>query len=191
MQPLTLDVLLKSIQSSDDTVRAAARDGAGPVGAKAIAPLAKIAVSAELEIARAARQAIQKIVYHAGRPGAGDEAKAVAAELVALLKSPQPAQFLRDVLWMVWQIAGEEAVEPVAVLLTSAELRDDARMALERLPGDKAVAALKAGLASAADDFKPNLGHSLRIRGVKTPGVPDLRLIPTKKTSVSPAGRKA
>ena len=190
MEPLTLDMLLKSIQSSDDTVRAAARDGAGPVGAKAIAPLAKIAISAELETARAARQAIQKIVYHAGRPGADAEAKAVAAELVALLASQQPAQFLRDVLWMTWQIAGEEAVEPVAALLKNAELREDARMALERLPGDKAVAALKAGLVSAADDFKPNLAHSLRVRGVKTPGVTDLRLVPTKKTSVRPAAPK-
>jgi hypothetical protein len=191
MEPLTLEVLLKNIQSSDDSIRAAARDGAGPVGAKAIAPLAKIAIAAELEIARAARQAIQKIVYHSGRPSADAEAKAVAAELVALLTTQQPAQFLRDVLWMTWQIAGEEAVEPVAVLLKSAELREDARMALERLPGDKAVAALRAAVISAPEDFKPNLAHSLRVRGVKMPGVPDLRLVPTKKTTVRPAAPKA
>jgi len=189
MEPMTLEALLEKIQSPDENIRAAARDGAGPTGAKAVAPLAKLAGTADLEVARAANRAIQNIVYHAGRPGADAEAKAVAAELLKLLDAQQPLQFRRDVLWMTWQIAGEEAVEPVAALLTSAELRDDARMALEELPGDKAVAALKAALAAAPDDFKPSLAHSLRVRGVEVSGVPDLRLVPTKKTSVRPVGR--
>jgi len=189
MEPLTLEAFLEKIQSSDDNVRAPARDAAGPMGAKAVAPLAKIAVASDLEIARAANRAIQNIVYHAGRPGAGDEAKAVAAALIELLKTQQPAQFHRDVLWMTWQIAGDEAVEPVAALLSNAELREDARMALEGLPGEKSLAALKAALAAAPDDFKPSVAHSLRVRGVEVPGVPDLRLVPTKKTSVQPVGR--
>jgi hypothetical protein len=149
MNDLTLDVLLKDIQSSNDTERAAARDNAGAVGASAVLPLAKIAVSGELEIARAAKQAIQNIVYHAGRPGAEGEASAVAAELLKLLDDSQPLQFRRDVLWMTWQIAGEEAVGPVAALLANPDLNEDARMALERLPGQKATAALQAALATA------------------------------------------
>jgi len=189
MEELTLDLVLERIQSKDDAVRAAARDNAGLVGAKAVGPLAKIAASGELEIARAANRAIQNIVFHAGRPGAESEAKAVAAELLKLLGDSQPLQFRRDVLWMTWQIAGEEAVEPVAALLAKADLNEDARMTLERLPGEKATAALKAALAKAADDAKPALAHSLRVRGVETPGVPDLRLKPTKKTSVQPVGR--
>lgn len=189
MAELTPETLIENIQSTDDTVRAAARDDAGPVGAKAVLPLAKIAASGELEIARAANRAIQNIVYYAGRPGAEDEAKAVAAELLKLLGDSQPLQLRRDVLWMTWQIAGEEAVEPVAALLANAELHEDARMALERLPGDKATAALKAALAKATDAQKPALAHSLRVRGVETPGVPGMRLVPTKKTSVKPVGR--
>lgn len=189
MEELTLEALIENIQSTDDTVRAAARDGAGPVGAQAVLPLAKIAASGELEIARAANRAIQNIVYQAGRPGAEGEAKAVAAELLKLLGDSQPLQLRRDVLWMTWQIAGEEAVEPVETLLTDAELHEDARMALERLPGDKATAALKAALATAAEAQKPALAHSLRVRGVETPGVPDMRLVPTKKTKVQPVGR--
>ena len=189
MEELTFDILIKNIESKDDTVRAAARDGAGPVGAKAVPALAEIAATGELEVARAANRAIQNIVYFAGRPGAKDEAKAVAGELLMLLGNDQPVQLRRDVLWMTWQIAGEEAVEPVAALLANAELREDARMALERLPGDKATAALKAALAAATDAEKPALAHSLRVRGVKTPGVPDLRLKPTKQTSVQPVGR--
>ncbi len=189
MEELTLDLLIERIQSADDAVRAAARDNAGAVGAKAVLPLAKIAASGELEIARAANRAIQNIVYHAGRPGAAAEAKAVAAELLKLLGDSQPSQLRRDVLWMAWQIAGEEAVEPVAALLANKELGEDARMALERLPGDKATAALQAALATAGEAAKPALAHSLRVRGVETPGAADLRLKPTKKTSVQPVGR--
>jgi hypothetical protein len=189
MQTLTLDTLIQNIQSSDDTIRAAARDDAGLVGAQAVLPLAEIAASGELEIARAANRAMQNIVYHAGRPGAEDEAKAVAAELLKLLGDSQPLQLRRDVLWMTWQIAGEEAVDPVAALLDNDELHEDARMALERLPGDKATDVLKAALDKAPDARKPALAHSLRVRGVETPDVPDMRLVPTKSTSVKPVGR--
>ena len=189
MEELTLEKLIEQIQSTDDALRAAARDNAGPVGARAVLPLAKLAAGGELEIARAAQRAIQNIVYYAGRPGAEGEAKAVAAELLKLLGDSQPLQLRRDVLWLTWQIAGEEAVAPVAALLANAELREDARMALERLPGEKATAALQAALATAAAADKPALAHSLRVRGVETPGVPDLRLKPTKKTAVQPVGR--
>ena len=189
MKTLTLDTLIEQIQSNDDALRAAARDGAGPVGATAVSPLAKIAVSGDLEVARAANRAIQNIVYHVGRPGAEDEAKAVAAELLKLLDDGLPVQLRRDAIWMTWQIAGEEAVESVAALLANADLREDARMALERLPGEKATAALRTALAAASDAEKPAFAHSLGVRGVEIPGVPDLRLVPTKKTSVQPVGR--
>jgi len=189
MEELTLDNLIKQIQSKDEAQRAAARDGAGPVGAAAVKPLAEIAASGELEVARAANRAIQNIVYYAGRPGAKDEAKAVAAELLKLLDDGLPVQLRRDVLWMTWQIAGEEAVEPVAALLANPDLREDARMTLERLPGQKATAALEAALASAKDAEKPAFAHSLGVRGVEVSGVPDLRLVPTKQTSVKPVGR--
>lgn len=189
MEPLTLELLITNIQSTEDAVRAAARDSAGAVGAAAVLPLAKLAASGELEIARAAQRAVQNIVYHAGRPGAEGEARAVAAELLKLLGEDLPVQLSRDVLWMTWQIAGEEAVEPVAALLANRELHEDARMALERLPGERATAALQAALAAAAEGDKPALAYSLRVRGVQVPGVPDLRLKPTKSTSVQPVGR--
>ena len=189
MNDLTLDKLIKDIQSSNDTERATARDAAGVVGAAAVLPLGEIAASGELEIARAAKQAIQNIVYHAGRPGAKAEASAVAAELLKLLDDSRPLQFRRDVLWMTWQIAGEEAVDPVAAMLADADLNEDARMALERLPGQKATDALRAALDAADEAQKPALAHSLRVRGVEVPGVPDMRLVPTKQTSVKPVSR--
>ena len=189
MRELTLAELIESIQSSDDATRAAARDNAGTVGAVAVAPLAEIATSGEMEIARAANRAIQNIVFAAGRPGAETEAQAVSVELYKLLGDAQPLQFRRDVLWMIWQIADENAVEPVAPLLTNKELHEDARMALERLPGQRATVALKAALKSADEANKPGLAHSLRKRGVEVPDIPDLRLVPTKNTAVRPVGQ--
>ncbi len=190
MKEITLAELIENIQSSDDATRAAARDNAGTVGAVAVAPLSKIAVDGEMEIARAANRALQNIVFHAGRPGADSEAHAVSAELFRLLGDTQPLQFRRDVLWMIWQIADENAVESVAPLLNHQELHEDARMALERLPGERATVALKAALKSADEAHKPGLAHSLRKRGVEVPGVPDLRLVPAKNTTVEPVGRK-
>jgi hypothetical protein len=189
MDKLTLNQLMQDIQSDDAATRAAARDNAGQVGAEAVLPLGRIAATDDLEIARAANRAIQNVVYHAGRPGADAEAAAVSAQLLMLLESAQPVQLRRDVLWMLWQIAGEEAVAPVAALLNNAALAEDARMALERLPGDQATTALKKAFIDAAEADKPALAHSLRVRGVDMPGVPDLRLVPTKETSVKPVGR--
>lgn len=188
-EQLTLETLIAGIQSADDNVRAAARDHAGPLGAAAVGPLAKIACEGDLETARAANRAMQNLVYHAGRPGAADEAKAVSAELIKLVGPQPPLQFRRDVLWMLWQIAGPEAVAPVAALLSNPDLREDARMCLEGLPAAEAVDALRTALGTAPDDFKPAVAHSLRKRGVEVPGVPELRLVPTKQTSVKPVGR--
>ena len=77
---------------------------------------------------------------------------------------------------------------PVAALLANAELREDARCCLERLPGEKVTAALQAGLKAAADDYKPAIAHSLRVRGVDVPDVPCMKLVPTKTTTVKPVG---
>lgn len=190
MSGLSIDALIENIQSSDDDVRAAARDGAGPAGAPAIAPLAEIAAGGDLESARAAQQAMQNIVYHAGRPDQADQADAVGAALLQLLSDSQPLELRRDALWMTWQLAGSEAVEPVAALLDEPDLREDARMALERLPGKGATDALQNALEAADDPMqKAALAHSLQVRGVDADQTADFRLKPIKSTSVQPVGR--
>jgi hypothetical protein len=87
---------------------------------------------------------------------------------------------------MLSEIAGDEAIEGMAALLTDQELREDARCSLTRLPGAKATAALKTALANAPEDFKPALAQSLRVRGLKVEGYPSQKLVPTKKTNVAP-----
>ncbi len=190
-ETLSVNDLIARIKDPDDKVRSAAWLAAGRVGAPAVKALAAAATdpAGELEVGRSAKRALWKIVRHAGRPGAETEKKAVAAELLGLLADGRPVQFRRDVLWMLSEIGGDEAVDAAAKLLAHAELAEDARCCLQRIPGEKSAAALKAGLATAGDPLKSALAESLRVRGVGVPDVSSRKLLPVKQTSVKPVGR--
>jgi HEAT repeat protein len=126
---------------------------------------------------------LYKIVRHAGRPGAKKEAQAVETELIPLLKSGA-VSIRREVLWMLSEIGDEDAIAPMAALLTDKEVREDARCALMRLPGRKATAALKSAFSSAPEEFRSALAESLRARGEKVSGYPSQKLVPTRSTTV-------
>ncbi len=183
----SVDELLAAIKSKDDKVRGPAWQNAGPCGAPAVKPLAQVMTDPDFETARSAKRALWKIVRHAGRPDAAKEAKAVTAELIPLLSSAPPV-VQREVLWMLSEIAGEEAIEPMTALLTDGQIRDDARCALTRMPGSKATAALSKAFKSAPENFKPALADSLRARGEKVAGYPTQKLVPTKQTTVKAVG---
>jgi len=178
--------LIARIKDKSDKVRAEAWLSAGKVGAPAVKPLAAVMTDKELEVARAAKRGLWKIVRYVGRPGAGDEKNAVAAELIALLSGNQPTPVRREVLWMLSEIGQDKSVEAIAALLSNRELREDARMVLQRIPGRRSIAALRAGLKAASRDFKINIAQSLRQRGVRVRGLPCVKLVPTKKTNVKP-----
>ncbi len=183
-----VDTLITNLKNADADVRQKAWLNAGEVGASAVKPLAKLMTADALEVGRAAKRGLWQIVRHVGRPGAYAAKKAVAEELTVLAGNGRPASVRREVLWMLSEIGGNEAVTAIASLLSNEKLREDARMVLERIPGAKSLAALKNGLAAAPDDFKLNLAQSLRSRGVSVPGVPCRKMVPTKKTSVEPVG---
>lgn len=171
--------LVARIKSTDDKVRGPAWQGAGAVGAPAVKPLAALMTDPDFEISRSAKRALYKIVRHAGRPGAKKEAQAVEKELIPLLQnSAVPVR--REVLWMLSEIGGDDAVAPMAALLTDKEVREDARCALMRLPGRKATAALKSAFGSASEEFKSALAESLRARGEKVSGYPSQKLVPAR-----------
>ncbi|HPD31935.1 MAG TPA: hypothetical protein PLL20_18225 [Phycisphaerae bacterium] len=178
--------LITKIQDKDDKTRAAAVLKAAQAGAGAVKQLAEIMASGEMEVARAAKNALWQIVRHVGRPAADDERKSVVAELLTLCESEQPPAVRREVLWMLSEIAGDETVGAIEPLLANADLREDARMALQRLPGEKSLLALKAALESAPEDFRPNIAVSLRQRGVDIADYPSAKLVPTKATQVKP-----
>ncbi|HUW18232.1 MAG TPA: HEAT repeat domain-containing protein [Sedimentisphaerales bacterium] len=182
----TVDKLIAGIKDKDEQVRTDAWLGAGQVGAPAVKPLAKVMTDNDLEVARAAKRGLWKLVRHSGRPEAGAERKAVEAELVGLLGDGQPVSVRREVLWMLSEVGSGRSVDAIAALLSNNQLREDARMTLQRIPNKKALAALNQALDTAPDDFKLNIAQSLRQRGVKVKGLACVKLVPTKKTSVEP-----
>ena len=181
-----VDKLMAGIRDDNDKVRTEAWQSAGEVGAPAVEALAKVMTDEDLEVARAAKRALWKIVRVAGRPGAGNERRAVVGKLVELLGEEQPVPVRREVLWMLSEIGTRRSIKPIAAELSNRELREDARMVLQRIPSRSAVAALKAGLKAAPEDFKLNIAQSLRQRGVEVSGYPCVKLVPTKKTNVKP-----
>jgi HEAT repeat protein len=185
-QEKAVDELIAKLKDKNDEVRAEALLSAGEVGASAVKPLAKVMADEDVEVMRAAKRALWKIVRHAGRPNARDERRAVAAELIGLLGDDQPTSVRREVLWMLSEIGQRKSVNEIAALLSNKELREDARMVLERIPGRQSLAALEDGLKAAPEDFKLNIAQSLRKRGVKVSGLPCVKLVPTKKTNVKP-----
>ena len=178
--------LIAGIRDDDDKVRAEAWLGAGKVGAAAVKPLAEVMTDKDFEIARAAKRGLWKIVRHVGRPKSGNKKGMVVNKLIELLGDETPASVRREVLWMLSEIGSRRAVEPIAALLSNKDLREDARMVLQRIPTRSALEALRAGFKAAPEDFKLNIAQSLRQRGAKVRGYPCVKLVPTKKTNVKP-----
>ncbi len=181
---MTIEELKAGIQDKDAAVRTQTWQDAAKLGAAGIAPLAEITESGELEVHRAAERGLWAIVRHAGRPGAGDDRKAVCEALTTLLKPERPETLRRQVAWMLSEIGDSDAVAALSVQLADPVLREDARMAIERIPGEASVAALKTALDTADDDFKPSLAQGLRARGVDVEGIPCEKLVPTRETEV-------
>ena len=146
--------------------------------------LAEKLADSDIEVARAAMRELWEIVRHVGRPGAQTDKLAVVTELEMLLNEGQPAAVYREVLWMLSEIGTSDSVKAIAPLLSNNTAREDARMALERIPGEESMAALKSALDVAPDNFKANLAQSLRARGTQVPGLPCEKLKPTKQTNV-------
>jgi hypothetical protein len=141
-------------------------------------------VDEPMEVARAAKRGLWQIVRHCGRPGAEAERRAVNKALRGLLTDKHPAALRRDVLWMLSETGETNCIKPIARLLSNTELRDTARMALERIPGPASLGALERALDTVPGDFKPNVAQSLRTRGVDVAGYPSAKLTPVKSTGV-------
>ena len=140
----------------------------------------------DFERARSAKRQLWQQVRHVGRPGADPERIALAEQLTTLLKQDPSIGVRRELLWMLSEIGGDDCVVSIAQLLQHPELREDARMSLERIPGDASLAALRTGLETVPEDFRLNVAQSLRARGQEVAGLPCEKLKPTKATQVKP-----
>ena len=177
--PLTVDALIAMIKDRSDKVRADGWTRAGKVGAAAVKPLAAVMTSgdADREVALSARRALWRIVHYVGRPGGEKESAEVLPELHGLLADAWPEALRREVLWMLSEIGGAESVPAVAACLKSSELLEDARCALERIPGEESLAALEEALTVVPEKYRNSIAQSLRGRGLDL----DERLYPNQK----------
>jgi hypothetical protein len=192
--PLTVDALIAKIKDRSDKVRAEGWTQAGKVGAAAVKPLAAVMTSGEvdLEVARAARRALWRIVRYAGRPDGGAQRAETIQELQALLAEAWPEVLRREALWMLSEIGAAESVAAVAACLKSSDLLEDARCALTRIPGEESLAALKEALLTVPEKYRGHIAQSLRARGVELSEelYPHRRLVPKPLPPEKPAETK-
>ena len=180
--------LMEGIRGSDENSRLQAVESAGNLGPEAVAPLGEAMADSNIGVSRAAKRALWQIVYTTGAPG-GRGRVAVSDALVPLLGDNHPREVRREVLWMISELSNAKlAAQPVAQLLEDENLREDARMVLERLPGPEAVAALQAGFIRASESFKYHIAQSLKKRGVAVHGYPCQKLLPTRAKIPMPSG---
>lgn len=183
---MTVEELMAGIRSEDASVRCAAWLSAGGFGASAVKPLAAVMGESGVgqEVARAAKNGLWTLVRGAWPPGTDAADGSVVSALIELLKDEQPVAVQREILWMLSEVGGDESVEAIAGLVTHGQLREDARCALERIPGENSLDALKQAFHAAPEDFKTNMAQSLRARGETVDGVPCRKLTPVYKTTV-------
>lgn len=154
--------LISSLQSPEKRWQAAA--GAASVGPDAIADLGRLMASDDPATAKAAGEALRKVVCAAAAPGSKDRAKA-ASGLEGLITSATPRQVRSDALLLMGQVGGDAQVPALIALLREPDVREDARMALERIPGKRATQALERELQQASPGYRPAIQQSLRARG--------------------------
>lgn len=181
---MTIQELIAGIKSEDASDRCAAWQTAGECGAAAVKPLAAVMgeSGADQEVGRAAKNGLWTIVRSAWPPGTDAADRSVVLALIELLQGEQPVAVRRETLWMLSEIGGDESVEAIADLLPDGQLREDARCALERIPGEKSLDALKRAFDTAPEVFKTNIAQSLRARGETVEGVPCRKLTPVYET---------
>lgn len=182
---MTIDELRAGIQADDPAVRSAAWNAADSLGAEAIAPLAELTTHGELEVRRSATRGLWVVTRAAGLPGEDTARHQAATALLPLIEAGHGDTLRRDALWMLAELASDAEVPAIAALLADDTVRDDARMALEKIPGEASLAALRAGLAAAPEDFQPAIAHSLQVRGDSVEGVPSLRMVPQRPTAIT------
>jgi HEAT repeat protein len=182
----SVDELIAQIQSANADVRYKAWRSAGPMGAPAVVPLGTLMASPDTGVAKAAKGALETVAHHAARPGAREEAYAVSQELLKLAGNvlpapsadvPQGAQVRNvavrpfavraEALHLLGFTADSRSVPGIAKLLSDPVVRDEARMALERIPGSASLNALKQAEKTADDSFRSHLRQSLHNRALR------------------------
>jgi HEAT repeat protein len=133
--PENVALFLQDIASPNPQVRYMAWRFASRRGARAVVPLGDLAASEDKGVAKAAQGALQEIAFYAGRPDAQDEARAVAEQLLLLTAPSRPRAVRANALHLLGFVADKPLALAIARLSQDPEVGEDARMALQRIPG--------------------------------------------------------
>ena len=165
--PATVGSFLTQIKYGDTVSRLAAVKYASLVGTDLILPLGKVYAGSDQPAGKAAYEAIKRITYNAGRPGAVTEAKAASESLLKLASADYPRQVRADAIELLGIVASEAEAKPLADLMSDKEIGEDARLALERIPGKAAEDALRAAARGGSAEKRAAIDLSLRHRKMK------------------------
>lgn len=163
----TIGSYLTQIKHGDTATRLAAVQQAALVGTEALPQLGAIYSGGDPAAGKAAYEAIKKIVYNAGRPGAAAEAKSASSALLELASSQHPRYVRADAIQLLGVVGGDDEAKALAAMISDTDLGEDARMALERIPGKAADDALKSAARSASPERRAAIDLSLRHRKLK------------------------
>ncbi len=166
-QDAAVSGLLSNIEHGDAAARSTAIRQAALAGTGAIGPLGRVYGGSDPGAAKAAGEAINRIVHNAARPEAVKERGAAAQQLVRLIGGEQPRQVRADALKLLGFVGGPGEVNAIAELLNVPAIREDARMALERIPDPSAETALKNSARTVPSDYRAAIDQSLRHRKMK------------------------
>jgi hypothetical protein len=120
--------------------------------------LANLMAGSDPGAAKAAGNSLQRIVLNAGRPDNGRESGIACEKLAAIAADTKRPRTVRaDAIRYLGCIGSGKAAATLAALLPDSTLREDARLALERIPDPAAEKALKLAASTMNAEYKPAL----------------------------------
>lgn len=171
-EKISIEDWVTAIRAGDDAARWASAEIAPQDPAQAVGPLGQIMQGKDPAAAKAAAYALQRIAHAAGQPDADkDERHNVANELLKLARADNARSVRSDALMYLGLIGAGEQVQQIQALLADTDAQEDARRALERIPGREAERALAD--AHVAPSYSAAIQQSLRHRkrGMREIGV--------------------
>jgi hypothetical protein len=131
--------------------------------ADVIPDLAKLIMSENPGVSKAAREAIVTLTHGAGKDTSTPKRGEVVKRLLDQVPAANPLPVRAHALRQLSLIAGEDSVPVIAKWIHQADMREEVAFCLERIPGAASNKAFLAAYSQAKDDFKPRilaaLGH--------------------------------
>lgn len=137
----TAATLIADIRNGDLNLRVKAVQDSVLVGSSLIVPLGRVMAESDPPAARAALEALRRVTHHCARPGAADERRTAATELLKLTAPSFPRAVRSEAVYLLGCIGSPQQVQALANLVRDSAVGEDARMALGRIPGSAAARA--------------------------------------------------